>query len=73
MTTSLDHSLIIRALDTPRLDLPTTGRAIGSSRTALVKYRSGQRPMPEGLRLKLAAYLDAHARRLGELAQALRA
>lgn len=72
MTTSLDPSLIIRALDTPRLDLPAIGRAIGSSRTALVKYRNGQRPMPEGLRLKLAAYLDAHARRLEELAQALR-
>ena len=63
---------IARALDTPRLTLGEIGKAIGASRFALEKYRNGQRALPETLRLRLIAYLEAHAREIQADAEALR-
>jgi hypothetical protein len=48
------------------------GEAIGVSRFAMEKYRNGQRALPETLRLRLIAYLEAHAREIHADADALR-
>ena len=63
---------IATALDTPRLTLTTIGRELGYSRGALEKFRNGQRPMPEAARLRLAAFIEAHAQRLLDASRALR-
>lgn len=63
---------VARALDTPRLTLAKIGQAVGASRFALEKYRNGQRALPETLRLRLIAYLEAHARQVLADATALR-
>ena len=64
---------IARALDTPRLTLGEIGKAVGASRFALEKYRNGQRPLPPVTRIRLADYLEAHARQVLADADALRA
>jgi hypothetical protein len=67
------EAAVARALDTPRINLETIGKAIGVSRFALVKYRNGQRPIPAERRIRLADYLEAHARQVLADATALRA
>jgi hypothetical protein len=64
--------IIARALDTPRITLGEIGEAIGVSRFAMEKYRNGQRVLPETLRERLIAYLEAHAREIQADAEALR-
>jgi hypothetical protein len=64
---------IARALDTPRLTLGEIGKAVGASRFALEKYRNGQRPLPPVMRIRLADYLEAHARQVLANAHVLRA
>lgn len=65
-------SAVPEALDLPRLTLNDIADGIGKTRAALEKYRTGS-PMPLADRLQLAAYLDGHAVRLQQLAEALRA
>lgn len=65
-------SVVRRALDTPRLTLDLIAEATGVSRGALAKYREASRPMPAEVRLRLAAFLEGHARRLLALAEQLR-
>ena len=65
--------LAVRAIDTPRLTVDDIAKAIGEkSRWNLMAYRSGRARMPERIRLRLAAFLDGHARRLLALADELR-
>lgn len=76
MTSPKQAARVVRqALDTPRLSLEDMADATGASRAALVKYRLAPGPgrrMPEPVRLRLAAFLEGHARRLLELAEELR-
>lgn len=63
------------ALDAPRLTLDDLADATGATRAALERYRlTGPRAirMPAPVRLRLAAFLEGHARRLLELAGQLR-
>lgn len=70
---------VTQALDVPRLTLDDLAGALGTSRASLEKYRlppapGRQRvPMPEAVRLRLAAFLEGHAARLLNLADELRA
>ena len=63
----------MRPGEPPRITLGTIGKAIGASRFALEKYRNGQRPLPRAMRIRLADYLEAHARQVLADADALRA
>jgi ATP synthase alpha/beta family, nucleotide-binding domain len=64
---------VTQALDTPRLTLGKIGKAVGASRFALEKYRNGQRPLTPMTRIRLAEFLEAHARQVLADADALRA
>jgi hypothetical protein len=70
---SPESEAVTRALDRPRITLVMIGKAIGVSRFAMEKYRNGQRPLPPVRRIRLAAYLEAHARQVLADADALRA
>lgn len=67
-----DVDTVARALDTPRLNLTRIGRAIGTSRYTMEKYRNGQRALPAVRRLQLADFLEAHAKQVEADARALR-
>jgi hypothetical protein len=70
---SPESEAVTRALDTPRLTLGEIGKAVGASRFALEKYRNGQRLLPPVTRIRLADFLEAHARQVLADADALRA
>jgi ferredoxin len=72
-TPSPEATAVARALDTPRITLREIGEAIGVSRFAMEKYRNGQRPLPPVTRIRLADYLEAHARQVQADADTLRA
>lgn len=73
MTTPKQAARVVRhALDTPRLSLEDLAAATGASRAALDKHRAGENRMPRPVRLRLAAFLEGHARRLLDLAEQLR-
>ena len=59
-------------LDTPRLGLNDLARAAGVSRSALEAYRAGRSQPPMAVRVRLAGFLERHAKRVGDLAQLLR-
>lgn len=62
-----------RAFDLPRLTLDDLAEAVRRRRVTASKYRDGTREMPAEIRGRLASYLEAHAKRLLDLARELRA
>ncbi len=65
------RKLALRVLDTPRLKLDDLAEVAGVTRSSLNAYREGRARMPEQVRRRLAVFLDAHARKLDGLAEAL--
>jgi hypothetical protein len=66
------HDVPRRALDAPRLTLDDLAEAVGITRGAAEPYRELRRRMPRRIRLRLAAYLEAHAAKMHDLAEELR-
>ncbi len=65
--------LVRVALELPRLTVTRMAAELGIPRATLEAYRLGTRRMPAATRVRLAAYLNEHARMLRALADALRA
>ena len=65
------RELALRVLDTPRLKLDDLAEAAGVTRSSLNAYCEGRARMPECVRRRLAVFLEAHARELDGLAEAL--
>jgi DNA-binding LacI/PurR family transcriptional regulator len=61
-----------RAVSEPRLTIADIARAIGLSPNTVKHYNTGRRRMPDDVRKRLAAFLQAHGERMIQLARELR-
>lgn len=66
------YSLVQHAIDAPRLTLTDLSAVVGKSRASLEAYREGRVEIPAEARLRLAQFLEVHARRLQAIAAELR-
>jgi DNA-binding LacI/PurR family transcriptional regulator len=61
-----------RAVSEPRLTITDLARAIDVSPNTVKHYNTGRRRMPEEVRERLADFLQAHGKRMIQLARELR-
>lgn len=66
------RALVQHAIDAPRLTLNDLSAVVGKSRASMEAYREGRVEIPAEARLRLAQFLEAHARRLQGIAAELR-